>query len=274
MHPAGTTGWVDIHNHLLPGIDDGPSDWAESLAICRLMVEQGISHVAATPHLFGPYTEPDRIETIHRRTHKLASRLAQAEIPLTLYQGADIRIDTAWERAILRNELLTLGRGGQYVLVEPPHHVWIPAPGVCRLLNDAGYIGVLTHPERHRHVQRQGAEVLQEWVDLGAVLQITAGSLLGDSGSSAERIAWEILASPVPVIVASDAHNTDQRPPKLGDAARVIADRLGVEIAQRACRDLPWSMVADTKPVLSTPSATPTETGVRPRPQARKAMEA
>ncbi|MEM1098561.1 MAG: CpsB/CapC family capsule biosynthesis tyrosine phosphatase [Planctomycetota bacterium] len=251
------TGWVDLHNHLLPGIDDGPCDWTEALGVCRLLIRQGVSHVAATPHLFGPYTEPDRIETIHRRNQKLADQLVRAEIPLTLYQGADIRIDSAWEDAIERNELLTLGRGGKYLLIEPPHDVWIPARGVGRLLDDSNYVGVLTHPERHPHVQRQGLELLQEWVDLGMVLQVTAGSLLGDCGQVAQQLAWDIIASPVRAIVASDAHNTHRRPPRLGDAARAITDRLGSDAAQRLCRDLPWSMVSDTRPVTPPQSITP-----------------
>lgn len=245
--------WVDVHNHLLPGLDDGPRDWDAALTLCRAMVRQGVTHACATPHLFGPYTEPDRVATILCRTARLAELLAEAEIPLALYQGADVRIDCQWERALAEGGVLTLGRGGQYILVEPPHDVWIESPMVCQVLDAAAYVGVLTHPERHPHVQRCGAGVLQDWVNRGVILQITAGSLLGDFGSKAERIAWDIIESPVKAIVASDAHGADRRPPRIGDAAREITRRLSPADALRLCSDVPWSLIADTVPATQLP---------------------
>lgn len=249
LPPRGPRGWVDVHNHLLPGIDDGPRDWASSLALCRLLVADGVTHAAATPHMFGPYCESGRVETILSRTAKLGQRLLEAQIPLELYQGADVRIDSQWEQELPKGGVLALGRGGSYILVEPPHDVWIPAPVVCEMLEASAYQGVLTHPERHPHIQRGGTGLLQDWVDRGVILQVTAGSLVGDFGSAAKDIAWEIVESPVDAIVASDAHDTVKRPPRMAAAAAMIHQRMGQAHTMRLCRDTPWSLISDAVPV-------------------------
>lgn|GEM_PF-132889 len=249
---AASAHWVDLHNHLLPGLDDGPADWPAALDLCRALVADGVTHAAATPHLYGPYTEPDRVEIIRFRTTQLVRRLAEEQIPLVIYPGADVRIDAQLAEALPQGKVPTLGRGGSHVLVEPPHDVWIDAPAVCDLLDAAGCVGVLTHPERHRHVQRHGLEVVQPWVDRGAILQITAGSLLGDFGAPARELAWQAIASPVPAIVASDAHNLHQRPPRIGVAAELIAARLGRPAALRLCRDFPLALVADALPATTS----------------------
>lgn len=251
-NPAAAPGWVDLHNHLLPGLDDGPADWPAALALCRALVADGVTHAAATPHLYGPYTEPDRVELIRFRTTQLVRRLDEASIPLVIYPGADVRIDAQLAEALPQGKVPTLGRGGSHVLVEPPHDVWIDAPAVCDLLDAAGYVGVLTHPERHRHVQRRGIEAVQAWVDRGVVLQITAGSLLGDFGPQAQQLGWQMIGSPVPAIVASDAHGVDRRPPRIGAAASAIAQRLGRDVAERLCRTAPLAMVSDALPAGSS----------------------
>lgn len=254
-HPANTAarqvGWVDVHNHLLPGLDDGPRDDAAAIDLCRAMADQGVTHAAATPHLFGPYAHTDRIERILEAAARLAEQVASLGIPLTLYHGADIRIDALLARELAQGGVLALGRGGQHLLLEPPHDVWIDAPAVCRTVEDAGCVPVLTHPERHQHLHREGPGPLQAWVDAGAVLQVTAGSLLGDFGPLAEELGWGIVASPIPAIIASDAHDTRRRPPRIGDAAAEVERRLGRDAALRLCRDLPWSFLVDTRPVLS-----------------------
>ncbi|MEM6259903.1 MAG: CpsB/CapC family capsule biosynthesis tyrosine phosphatase [Planctomycetota bacterium] len=248
LPPLGDCGWVDLHNHLLPALDDGPDDWASSIALCRMLVADGVTHAAATPHMFGPYCEQGRMSTVLRRTAELASRLAEANIPLEIYQGADVRIDSQWEKELPEGGVLALGRGGNYILVEPPHDVWIPAPRVCDLLESSAYRGVLTHPERHPRIKRGGAVLLQEWVDRDVIIQVTAGSLLGDYGSTAERIAWDIIESPIAAIVASDAHDLVKRPPRMAAAAALIHQRLGQQHVMRLCRDTPWSLIFDTVP--------------------------
>ncbi len=248
---AAPGGWVDVHNHLLPGLDDGPRDWDQALRLCRALVHEGVTHAAATPHLFGPYAEPDRVERIVEAGRELARRVDEARLPLTLYLGADTRIDGVLSAALTEGRALPLGRGGRYVLIEPPHDVWVEAPGVCEALASAGYAGVLTHPERHPHLRRRGVAALQPWIDRGAVIQVTAGSLTGDFGPEAEALAWEIAAAPVgvPVIVASDAHDVTRRPPRMAEAARQLAVRLGPAVAERLCRTLPWQLLADAVPL-------------------------
>ncbi len=252
-------GWVDVHNHLLPGLDDGPATDAEAMALCRSLVAEGVTHAAATPHLFGPYTELDRAESIVAAAQRLASAVARAELPLTLYVGADTRIDDRLVDALQTGVALPLGRGGRYVLIEPPHDVWIDAPAVCAALDAAGYVGVLTHPERHPHLARHGAAPLQAWVDRGAVIQVTAGSLLGDFGKAAEELGWAIVESPVPAVVASDAHDTRRRPVRIGAAAVRIAARLGYAAADRLCRATPWSLLADARSIAAGAARPATE---------------
>ena len=219
------------------------------------MVDDGVTHAVATPHLFGPYAEPGRVDRIREVATDLAERLVRSEIPLTMYLGADTRIDTSLADELTRGGVITLADAGSYLLVEPPHDVWIEAGGVAATLKAADVVGVLTHPERHGHVQRHGIRVLQDWVDGGAVMQITAGSLLGDFGPQAHDLGWEVLASGVPAIVASDAHGVRRRPPRLGEAARIIASRLSPEASDRLCRVGPWRMIAGAIPLtLRAPS--------------------
>lgn len=246
---AAPAGWVDIHAHLLPGLDDGPADMDAALALAGAMVADGVTHAAATPHQFGRYAGAGRGETIRRVFAEFSEAVSGAGLPLTLYAGADARIDGELIDGLSTGEAVTLADAGRYVLIEPPHEVWIEPGRLLGALDAAGVVGVLTHPERHRAVQA-GRVDLEPWVRGGVVLQVTAGSLLGGFGREAKRVAWTIVESGVAAVVASDAHSVDGRPPCLGAAASVIASRLGPEVSSLLCRENPWAMLeSDAPPV-------------------------
>ena len=229
---------VDIHCHCLPGIDDGPSTTDESLQLCRSLSENGIGRVIATPHQLGRYDTSNTAIHIRHLTDDLNHRLKQSGIDLTVYPGADVRVDERIAALLETDQILTLADGGRYLLLELPHTVWI-APN--RLLADLalrGITGILSHPERHQSIAHEPG-LIEPWLDHGALLQITAASLCGDFGPEAMRLAWHFLENGQAAIVASDAHDTHRRPPRMHRAMQLIQARLGTARATEVCIDNP-----------------------------------
>ena len=138
---------LDLHHHLLPGIDDGANDLAMALEMARMAVDDGIATVACTPHIYPGLYENDRAG-IAAAIEKLQAELNQAGIPLHLVEGADVHLDLGLVEGIRGGRIPTLA-GSRYLLLEPPHHVAPPNfEGVVFELMAAGLVPVITHPER------------------------------------------------------------------------------------------------------------------------------
>lgn len=216
---------IDLHCHLLPGIDDGATDVATALSMARLAVADGIEHVVCTPHITpGVYdnTGPD----IERRVEQLSAYLAQEGVPLTLWRGADVHVDPQLVRRLSDGSVPTLGQS-RYFLLEPPHHVAPPRlPELVQELLKAGYTPIVTHPERLRWIESH-YELITRMVKLGALLQLTAGSITGGFGRRPLYWSERMLDEGLVDVVATDAHSPTGRPPLLSPAREVIARRLG-----------------------------------------------
>jgi protein-tyrosine phosphatase len=201
---------IDLHTHILPGIDDGPETIEGSLELARAAVAAGTRMLVATPHV--SWTYPNDASTIAARVQELRARLQAEGIPLELRAGAEI----AMTRLIdMRSEDLLplhLGGGG-WLLVEPPFSPTVT--GLQQLLFDLqrqGHGLLLAHPERCPAFHRE-PELLREFVNEGVLTSVTAGSLAGRFGGEVRRFALKMVREQLIHNVTSDAHDPVRRPP-------------------------------------------------------------
>jgi protein-tyrosine phosphatase len=257
--------FTDIHCHCLPGMDDGPSDEAASLVLCRALVEDSITTVVATPHQLGRYDGSVDAPRIRQAVAALNERLVQAGIPLTILPGADVRLDERIVSLLQSDKILTAADGRKYLMLELPHDVFIDPRMLVTQLVRIGIRTVITHPERHEFLAER-PHYVEQWAALELCLQITAASFLGEFGSLSEQAAWAFLDEPLPVVVATDAHNTHGRAPRMNRAYQLIAQRRGREAADIVCIENPKRLVAGQDLLPLGRSARPRPTGVRVSP--------
>jgi protein-tyrosine phosphatase len=255
----GAAECVDIHCHVLPGIDDGPRTPEESLALCKALAEDGITTVVATPHQLGRYDRKNSGAVIRAAVATLRAALEAEGVPLKVRAGADVRLDERIVSMLNSGDVLTIG-GGPYLLLELPHETYIEPTPLIRMLGARGVRAVVTHPERH-DVVRARPQLVGPWLQAGALLQLTAGSLVGAFGSKAEAAAWRWLGAGNATFVATDAHDVDRRPPCMTEAIEAIRKRLGEDVARRVCVDNPAKVLPAAKaPAVPTqPKTGPTE---------------
>jgi protein-tyrosine phosphatase len=237
---------IDLHCHMLPGIDDGARDLEMALKMARLAVADGITMTACTPHIY-----PGRFENTHAGIHeaceKFQRELDAAGIALQLTYGADIQVAPELTERLVDGTLPTL-HGSRYFLFEPPHHVSLPP------LNDmleetllAGFVPIVTHPERLFYVEADYDKFV-EAAHSGAWIQLTGGSLLGRFGRRAKSVSERFLKDGITHLLASDGHNLKNRRPELGSARDVAARIVGEEEADRLVQQRPAAVIANTSP--------------------------
>lgn len=238
--------FVDIHCHLLPGIDDGAASENDALAMADMAVADGIDTIVATPHQLGNFAE-NSAEMIRGATAKFQERLVERKLPLRVLPGADVRIEPDLTGRIRRGEVLTLADHGRHVLLELPHNVYVPLERLLAEMSSAGLVGILSHPERNQGILRQPG-VLRPLVDRGCLLQVTAGSLLGTFGSEIKTFSESLIAQGLVHFLATDAHGIGRRRPLLSPAFERVAQLSDVETAIDLCCRNPGS-VALGRPV-------------------------
>lgn len=236
---------IDLHCHLLPGIDDGPDTLAEAIELCRLAVTNGITHAVVTPHIHPGRYENDR-RNIATTLATLKQALAEAGVPLPLGMAGEVRISAEVLPLVQQGLIPFYGswQGRQVMLLEFPHS-HIP-PGTDRLvawLLKQNVLPLIAHPERNKDIMRDLAK-LRPFVEMGCLLQVTAGALAGRFGEGAEERAIQILEAGWATLLASDAHNLKARPPLLSEGVAVAADILGEAEARRLVVDRPWQLVS------------------------------
>jgi len=216
---------IDLHSHLLPGIDDGAKDLATSLAMARMAAADGITTIACTPHILaGVYNNNG--PAIRRAVAQLAESIAKAGIPITLVTGADVHIAPDLGVQLRDGRTLTLNNS-RYLLLEPPHHVLPPRlEDLIFGLQAAGYFPIVTHPERLSWIEGH-YDLIRRLVSSSVLMQITAGSVMGRFGRGPRYWAERMLDEGLCHLLATDAHNTEQRAPRLAEARDVVAQWLG-----------------------------------------------
>lgn len=204
---------IDLHAHILPGLDDGPLTLDASLAQARASVAVGVSELAATPHV--DHTFGLDLERIGAARDAVVAALAHAEIPLTLRQGGEIALARLPELddAFLRG--VALG-GGPWLLLECPFSPEGNLEGAVADLHARGHQVLLAHPERSALIQRD-PDALARLVGAGALAQVTAGSLTGAFGAAVRTFAWELVEGELVQVIASDTHDAVHRPPGAPD---------------------------------------------------------
>lgn len=232
-HPWSAGKLVDVHCHCLPGLDDGPKDLDASLDLCEALVDDGFSHVVATPHQLGRYEANDRAR-IDGAYKQLCTAVEAAGIPLTIHLGADVRIDDQLAERIERGQVITVADRRRHLLLELPHECFVEPLPLIETLAQRGITTIMTHPERYRYLAA-ALEPIEAWSDRGVVIQLTAGSLLGDFGRTAFAYAWRIVRAGLADLIATDAHDDRRRRPRMQDAIERLTFEVGEAEAERLC---------------------------------------
>lgn len=229
---------VDIHCHILPELDDGAEDMETSLEMCRLAAADGIEVTVCSAHANSRYNfDPDVVQG------KIDQVMAQSGGRPRLVPGCDFHMSYENIQSALENPQRYTIAHGAYLLVEFADFA-IP-PNVDRIffdLRSKGMIPIVTHPERNPWLLRAKDQLL-EWVRAGALVQVTAGSLLGRFGDSAGRFCHWALEHRIVHFVASDAHNAVNRPPLLRAAYDRVAAQYGYSLADLIFKEYPRSVV-------------------------------
>jgi protein-tyrosine phosphatase len=225
---------IDIHSHVLYGMDDGAQTPEISVAMLRMAHDHGTTAIVATPHANSDYRYD--IELIGQRFEELKPSLPEG---LELYRGCDFHLSfDNIQDAIANPRKYTINQG-PYLLVEfSDLLIFNNTADIFARLRDAGMIPIITHPERNS-LLRQRLEQISSWVEAGAFNQVTSGSLLGAFGKRAQDFARLLLERNLIHIIASDAHDLEHRPPRMDLAFDWLKREAGEEIARLVCVENP-----------------------------------
>lgn len=237
---------LDLHCHMLPGIDDGAPDLETALAMARIAYGDGIRTVACTPHIY-PGMYDNTAPAIRAAIADFQSQLDAAGIGLKLVEGADVHLDTDLAGAIRADRVPTIA-GSRYLLLEPPHHVAPPGfeHRVFELMT-AGITPVITHPERLSWVEDH-YDLFMRLVERGAWMQVTAGALTGRHGRRPKYWGEKFVGEGKTHLIATDAHDTRRRPPLLAEGREAAARLVGETEAAHLVVTRPAGMVANVAP--------------------------
>jgi protein-tyrosine phosphatase len=214
-------GFIDIHCHVLPGLDDGPGELSQALQMIHMARAHGTEAIVATPHVRGMR------QGLRREIQRLARLLSLRAQGYPLYVGADVEMGP-WLLRLSPGELPLLN-GQRYLLLEPS---WCTAQGLKQAvfaLRLKGVEPLITHPERNPFLRQH----LEDLRALAVPCQLTAQSLTGQFGRAARRAALRMIELGLACAVASDAHDTTSRPPVLREAFRLVRESFGLQTAQR-----------------------------------------
>jgi protein-tyrosine phosphatase len=254
-----TSGFVDIHCHLLPGIDDGAKSWEDSLTMARMAVADGIDTIVVTPHQLGSFAQ-NHGATIRALTEELSELLASHEIPLSVLPGADVRIEPSMIALVRQGEVLSLADHRRHILLELPHELYFPLDRLLLELKAAGMVGILSHPERNAGIMANPA-IVGPLVDAGCLMQITAGSLLGAFGPQSQSVAERLATDGLVHFVSTDAHGLKSRRPRLAAAHQRMVELVGPVLADQCCRHNPAAVAAGRPVAGGRCAASPARSG-------------
>ena len=219
---------IDIHNHILPGVDDGAKTEEDSLAMAKAAVEQGIHTIIATPHHKNGHFDNEKA-SILKQVDILRQLLSKENVPLTLLPGQETRIYGDMLEDLKKGELLTLNNT-RYIHVELPFRNVPKYTG--KLLFDmqvVGYTPIIVHPERNDELV-QHPEKLYEFVTQGVLTQVTADAVIGRFGKQSQRFTHQLIDANLTHFIASDAHNTTTRGFRLAEAHQTVKEIFGNEL--------------------------------------------
>jgi protein-tyrosine phosphatase len=234
---------IDTHLHILPGVDDGPETVEESVALARALVQEGVHTAIATPHYNDLYPQHSALE-VTERVNELQQVLDQQGISLRLFSGHEALITPRLGEDIQTGRLSTLN-GSRYLLLELWNQGWLPqTEQVIFELRAIGITPILAHPERYRFFQKE-PERLESLLQQGVLIQITASSLVGMQGRTAQRTAEMLLKRGLVHCIASDAHCLRKRPPTIVKSLCQVVQMIGQVKTRQLIEDRPRMIVND-----------------------------
>jgi protein-tyrosine phosphatase len=237
---------IDLHCHLLPGIDDGAKDLDISLAMARIAASEGVTTIACTPHIL-PGVYNNRGPDIRQAVARLQKSVSEEGIPIRLVTGADVHIALDLALQLGDGRALTLN-DSRYFLLEPPHRRLPPRlEDLIFGLQAGGFAPILTHPERMFWIEDH-YELIKRLVRNSVLMQITAGSLMGRFGRRPCYWAERMLDDGLCHLLATDAHNTERRAPGMADACERVMQRLGRDEAMHLVLTRPRGILNDLAP--------------------------
>ncbi len=235
---------IDLHCHLLPGIDDGPQTMEDALELARTAVENGVSRAVVTPHIHHGRYENDR-SSINAAFDAFVEALRIREIPLRIGFAAEVRIGPEIMPMIEGDMIPFLGTLGGFriLLLEFPHsHIPMGSEKLVMWLLSRKIRPMIAHPERNKDVLRN-FDRIAPFVGMGCFLQVTAGSVAGAFGPESRKAAIHLLEKEWVFALATDAHNLEHRPPEL-KPGRVAAEKvLGHDASWKLVRENPMSLI-------------------------------
>ncbi len=253
---------IDLHTHILPGLDDGAKTIEESIQMCRVSYKDGVRTIVTTPHTLNGIYINDR-ETILRKVQELNEVISQQlsvnqtnernQIELRILPGADTHLSESTLSRLDQGKLMTVSDGGKYLFLEFPFQ-GIPyraEEAIFQLMN-RGIIPIITHPERNLEIG-QRPHRYYEMIRTGCLGQVTAMSLTGKLGPKIKQVAERLLKKRLIHFIASDAHSTDGRPPILSEGVKAAERIVGKEEAQRMVTEYPQAILDGRRPNVAEP---------------------
>ena len=224
---------VDMHVHLLAGLDDGPRTREDAVAMCRMAQEEGVQMAAATAHQndHWPDVTPDRIRDAARL---LSDDLAEAGVPFAVFPCAEVMADPETPEAWAGGGLLSVADRRQYMLLEMPHGTFVDLRPTAERLRRAGVRPILAHPERNREFLEE-PERIEDMVRAGCLVQVSSGSVTEPPGPGGEKALANWFRRGVVHLLGSDGHSPRRRQPRMAAAYERIRQWAGRAVADRVC---------------------------------------
>lgn len=223
---------IDVHCHMLPGVDDGAKDQAMALKLAQVAVEQGISHILLTPHHMDSHYLNHRQDVIEK-TAVFQRILVSENIPLKIFPGQEVHLTGDLLDAVLTNDILFMDAGNRYLLLEFPHSE-VPeyAEDMVFELTSRGITPVIAHPERNLGFQKK-PDKLYDFVKMGCLTQLTSSSYMGVFGDKVQELTEKIIKANLGFVFASDAHNFEGRRFMMKETFKRLSEREGSEVAEQ-----------------------------------------
>ena len=224
---------IDLHCHLLPDIDDGSSCWEESIDMVRMAYDDGIRAIVATPHwILGTNWQPET-GLVRDLVAEMNNRIEQAGIDFKVYPGMECGITAGMADLVIKDKILTLAERELLLLEVPFHSLPLGIVEIIEELKSIGKQAVLAHPERNRELQQKPKKIM-EYVEAGAMVQVTAGSLAGEFGQNARRCSLDFAKLGALDFVSTDAHSVRYRKPQISEGLSVLEKAVGAQKVKSA----------------------------------------
>lgn len=244
---------IDIHSHILPGIDDGPKDMATSLDMAKLYVDNGIEKVVATPHYIEGTRHTVHPDIIRSAVESINIELEKHNIPLVVYPGNEIYVKQNSAKTILNGEVLSLN-DSNFVLIEFPMNDRISsfAEEIIYELMDKGLRPIISHPERCVDII-DDPNRLYDFIKMGVLAQLNLPSLSGEYGQDIQRTAIKLVEHDMIHLVGSDAHSNKGRTPNVKKALELLGDYVGEEDLEKLTKINPELLLENKEIVINKP---------------------